>query len=975
MVTPLCAAGARALGARSPMEFKLNLQPPNRQPVAHTDITLAEARARGGELASAARARGAVLAGQGAAAARSAGGAALARAREAGRNRWADVKAFKERWHRWLYNEPGKTNFWLLISNVLYIAVSLTVLILTLIIMHEHVDDFKRNEFTQHKNADGSTKQYPPCGMPTPDSMYLLQAIGALPAAGWDGASLEPNYQDWMQKVDRALCSRIVPGVDVPVYKADINECALPTDFDYGKTHAEELLALGYLMEDDQITPTKEDLNSQAAIDIKHEHFETRACLEKKQAATGTDPELRPFYTKQQRDAYGGLKQRVARAYLAAMPAFSRYHHERDGCQAGEQGVPWTDPFDSMCKHSCHIRLELREAYNEQVLMYTTGELPATSTFTKQLYRLLALSLAGYYDRYHNHGECFINKLNSDGSRDSAMDFCGDSMKTVTAGDVTSNTNKEAVDIYAAQDAKVAAAEQCTLLGVPPPSPPAPPVYRNDPDAIGDKLSSQICAATLQYGLFEQGRLFGIPDVLGTFVVDNRVDRSLHFIGEWIYNAMYVNPRKKAGDILADPKSKLELYIAYRLSSTSIWAILVANVAGYMLIRAAAPMGVYILKFVGVTSNIKQKWAGRTGEYEPIKLVRPQLGWPLYLAQFVNLLVIYWIFFIDPATQSHYYVTTECDDWAGLGVHVPSGAFGTTWGKRRYGRFGEHIIGILLVFTFLFVVFQQFIGRAMVNPELVKEATSVKMGTTARMDKIALVMIGFALVIQILFISQSIVSGDDWYQAIKASDNDHAMLETFSKDVLMSVWAAFWTSASISWYRQKWAIDKLKAPFQYAWMAASLVLLWMPVFQSAALLSDEIDVAFSDGKGTADTPRLVIYILIYAFSAIWTVVLLIRLKAVYDAIPDKTTSAQAIASSDKVSAKKREMKAAIAAAEAAKAEEERLAMMDFITSAPAERPMFNLQGMVMPSATAPVHPQRKTDAVYMPLLPSQQQQQ
>ena len=35
------------------------------------------------------------------------------------------------------------------------------------------------------------------------------------------------------------------------------------------------------------------------------------------------------------------------------------------------------------------------------------------------------------------------------------------------------------------------------------------------------------------------------------------------------------------------------MYIAYRLSSTSIWAILVANVAGYMLVRAAAPAGVY----------------------------------------------------------------------------------------------------------------------------------------------------------------------------------------------------------------------------------------------------------------------------------------------------------------------------------------------------------------------------------------------
>ena len=40
----------------------------------------------------------------------------------------------------------------------------------------------------------------------------------------------------------------------------------------------------------------------------------------------------------------------------------------------------------------------------------------------------------------------------------------------------------------------------------------------------------------------------------------------------------------------------------------------------------------------------------------------------------------------------------------------------------------------------------------------------------------------------------------------------------------------------------------------------------MPVFHSAAYLSDEIDVAFTNGKGTEDTPRLIIYIFIYAVS-------------------------------------------------------------------------------------------------------------
>ena len=953
------------------MEFKLNLSPHNQQAVP-TDLSLAQARsrARGG------LARGAAVAGAGA---RAAGSAALARASQVGRNRWADAKAFKDKWHRWLYNEPGKTNFWLLISNILYIAVSLTVLILTFIVMHEHVDDFKRNEFSQHKNADGTVKQYPPCGMPTPDSMYLLQAIGALPAAGWDGASLEPNYKTWMQKVDRALCARIVPGKQLPGYDDDVTACEGAGYVDYGTDHAEELLALGYLMDDATITPTLEDIDSEPALTEKKNAFERRTCLVKKEDPSYPDEE--PYYTEQQRKAYGDLKTRVARAYIAAMPAFSRYQKERDTCQKGQNGIPFTDPFDSMCKHSCHVRKELKAASSQQELMYTTADIPGGTTFTKQLYRLLALSLAGYYDRYYNNGMCFRNddvyEAGSspdaglvEGDHLSAYDFCANSMNPTTPGNVATFSNADAVTEYSKQNENVERDEQCGLATYSPP-PPAPPIYRNDPDGGSTKkLSAQVCAATLQYGLFEQGRLFGIPDVLAPFVVDNRVDRSLHFIGEFVYDYMYVKPMEKAADILANPKSKLEMYIGYRLSSTSIWAILVANVAGFMLVRAAAPMGVYVLKFLGVTTNVKQKVAGRTGEFEPIKLVRPQIGWPIYLAQFVNLLVIYWIFFIDPATQSHYYITTTCNDWQGLGVHVPSGAFGTTWGKRRYGRFGEHLIGILLVFTFLFVVFQQIIGRAMVNPELVKDVSKVKMGSTARMDKIALIMIAFALAIQLLFIAQSIVSGDDWYQAIKASDNDHAMLETFTKDVLMSVWAAFWTSASISWYRQKWAIDSLKAPFQYAWMAASLLLLWMPVFQSAALLDKEIDVAFSDGKGTADTPRLIIYIFIYAFSAIWTAVLLVRLKAVYDAIPDKTTSSTAMKSTDKVSAKKKQVKAAIAAAEAAKEEEERLALYDFISGDSASRMKFDLSGMRVPSATVPLVPQRKTGAVYMPLLPS-----
>jgi len=943
------------------MNFELR-----RHPNVETDLSLADARAMAGRGASRAREGGAAA---GAAAFKLSGSAAAA-ARRAGSTSYDTVQAFKHRWGEWLNSRSSQVNLWFLISNVLYIALGIAVLTLTQIVMHEHVDDFKRNEFTQHKNADGSVKQYSPCGMPTPDSMYLLQAIGALPAAGWDGASLEPNYKKWMQTVDRALCARIMPGVDVPDYYEDLSDCAdsgnVGTYTTGANDHVEELLALGYLMEEPSLTPTGADYQDTTLMSAKLELFEKRICLEDEDPDTGEQP----LYSKQQRDAYGELKTRVARAYVAAMPAFSRYQNERETCAVPEG---FKDPFDHMCKHSCHIRLELQSAaYDQRVMWDQNTALPATS-FTKQLYRLLALSLAGYYDRYHNNGECFRNsEVDANGDALGPIEFCKNSMNMGIA--TPDGTGVEGVTAYTVKDENFARLKQCgATYGTYPPPSPAPPVYRHN-DGDTEKLSVHACAATLQYGLFEQGRLFGIPDVIQPFVLDNRVDRSLHFLGEFIYDYMYVKPMEKAGDILADPKSKLELYIAYRLSSTSIWAILVANVAGFMLVRAALPMGIWLLKIIGVRStNIESQVEGGETVFKEIQLVRPLIGGPIYLVLFVNALIIYWIFWLDPATQSHYYTTPTCEDWRGLGVQVPSGAFGTTWGKRRYARFGEHVIGILLILLFVLVVVQRIIGQGFVDEELKQANAEVELGETARLDWVAYSMIAFALCIQVLYIAQSIVSGDDWYQAIKASDNDAKMLDVFSRDVLMSVWAAFWTATAIAWFRQKWAVQELPRMYQYAWMACCLLTLWMPVFQSAVLLEKEIDIAFSDGKGTSDTPRLIIYILIYAFSAIWTVILAVRLRAVWKAMPNDQQSGKTNTSAS-VREKKEEGQAVIAVAEAKHAEQQEAESIDQRLRRGAMQRQavgkFDLSGLNLGPQGVPVRPGRKTDAVYMPLLPA-----
>lgn len=817
------------------------------------------------------------------------------------------ARQLKKQWEGWLYRNPP--NMPLLVSNVIYLALCLTVLVLTVLIMHEHADDFKHNQLGRFRDSTKAisdpTLVPSPCGIPTPDGMYLLQALGALSAAGWDGASLEPNYQSWMQKIDRALCSKGIPGVPLDVTPEQTPDCTVDATSGrpviYATDYVEELLTIGYLMDDAEIMPNDGDYNDPTKMLAKNTALEYLACVTDDNKADNEEP----FYTSQQFESYGELKGRVARAYITAMPAFSRFKKERAACQDAGQGNE--DPFDTNCKNACHIKLELDAAAADQHAMHDDQHSYETS-FSKQLYRLLALSLAGYYDRYHNDGLCFRNGINEGSSpprRNTALELCKEAMDDVapgSTGDAPSDQS-DAFIKFSENNHRVKIAGQCTVDANTPPPSPAPPVYRINhgsapTDPNGKRLvAAQTCASTLEYGLVEQGRLFGIPDVIEPFVVDNRVHRSFHFVSWILYTLLYVDPSKNGGLTFADPKAKLELYIAYRLASSSIWAIIVANIAGFMMVRALVPTGVQALKFAGIMSGTKRIKSingvpTELDEYEPIRLMRPQVGWFIWLTFGVTVLVVYWIMYLDPATQSHYYISTTCEDWAGLGVHVPSGAYVTTWGKRRFDRFGEHLIGTLLIITAVVLLFQQFIGRSMVDPNIIEDANKIKLGQTSRKKFVSVAMLVFALLIQLFFILQSAISGQKWFDGAKSDDVAKKQGEIYTKDVLMSVWAAFWNAVAIGCYRQKWAVTHLKPIYQYAWMATCVLLVWMPVFQASALLDREIEVAFKNGKGTEDTERLAFFICILAFTAIWTGLLVFRLREVWLAIPKNSYGKQ-----------------------------------------------------------------------------------
>ena len=776
----------------------------------------------------------------------------------------ARAAAIKAKFGKWLAYRPP--NIVLLFTNVLYVAVAIAVLSLGLIILDEHAADFKRNSFEQYVGVEEPR----PCGMPTPDGMKLLEGLGALGGGGWESVSLEPDYQSWMTKIDRGICSKVVPQVDI----GDVAWTEYTVGGVIGGTpvpDAHYLLALSFLMGDNTIRPTATEVNAGDLAD-KVTIFETRACL------TDEDEDgLKPFYATQQLDSYGDFKVRVGRAYMAAMPAFARYYAEREDCAAADGR---SSPFDKFCIHATFIDQELQAAAQNGAMMLSADGVmessdpdatPGGVSLLAMVYRLLALSLAGYHDRVHNGGKCFKND-----AKKTAIDFCYDAMNNgpFTPPIEVNHPGAQALASFNSANDLVTTVSTCRFATSPPPPAPAPLVYRmsdaelkrgigvGNPNNAGDDTTpwERVCAATLRYGLVEQGRLFGLPDITEEFVVDNRVHRSLHFTAQWIYDGLYINPWKNYNDVLGDPKARLEAYMAYRLASTTIWGMIIGNVCGFALARAAVPIGVFCLRFLKV----------KTLSGGEIVLMRPKPDIPSYVTMGLALLMFYWLAFIDPATQSSYYVTTDCADYHGLGVLAPNGAYVSTWGKRRFDRLGEYVIGILLLILVAIFAFQQTIGRRFVSaPRRKKNLT----GATFTSRQTAFVALPFLIGVgvQLCFAIQSGITGGKWLEAAKANDQTNELAKDLIKDCFMCVWAAFWTGTAIGFLRQKWTVTDLPRTFKLAWFGSCVFCFFLPLIQYNIYLSSEIANAFKNGRGTSDRQRNEVWWLVHIFTGLYAI--------------------------------------------------------------------------------------------------------
>ena len=388
------------------------------------------------------------------------------------------------------------------------------------------------------------------------------------------------------------------------------------------------------------------------------------------------------------------------------------------------------------------------------------------------------------------------------------------------------------------------------LLFSPPPSGPQPYAaldlkpHVSSAEGIREHVKSS-CAAIMQYGLYDQERLFGVPDVLLPFQYDNRPDASLHFLGALNYNSWFVGPMEET-DVFKRPGLRLELYLAYRLAALTLWGSLVASVAGFFIGRSGAPL------FVAIAALVLN-W--KKGSGEQLTVVQPnsrsifQDTFTL-IAVFAALITAYYTLFVDPSAQSYYPTTPDCSDFLHPdAIHSAGGAYVTSWGKRRFSRYSETQIGAVLILLsltpFVYTLTKVFVQtRSKTRQE---DRRSITKWDTAN---VALLFVS-GLAIVLAQAGNCMSTGTKWMDAARVTPWDTTSINaTLGKDCLAQVLLAFWVGLAFSVNRASWCFINIRNPLvRWGYYAGCIVLIWLTQLSYVAILPDEYADAFSYPSG------------------------------------------------------------------------------------------------------------------------------
>lgn len=616
------------------------------------------------------------------------------------------------------YSGSAPINYRLIVINLLLIVGCSFVLVQSISSLNQAMTDMD----SIARKAAGAA----PCGMAVPRTKFILQAVREIS----DDSFTDENEGVYVERVQKAFCS------------ASSVTNSLRSAF---QTHE--------IPEDccNDNVDAADQIDVDAAVKDYLCKCDTQGC---NTGSTG----------------YGDIVRRIAHAYALAAPAFAHY------VDKNVNGGRCTTDYDPFSETACPnvdsrnlITTELNEAADNSMRILA-GESANTAPFPEtahMVYRLLLLGLVEYNDRTLNDGRCFKNTA---GTADPVA-FCIEKLSSSTRDLGTASVTGcldpikqpyyvERIGFADSCDWDAETGKEEDRLEIEP-TPRALRRFSAGYETADPVIA--VCSSTLEFGLLDQKRLFGLPDPVAKFEFygANHGNAFTRWLAGWAYYGLF---DANVGKAIAEkhvPYLDLKLYTGYRLAATSAWAIAAICATGYLLAFASVPMGK--LLYVRLIRRNISNTATETVVLKP-------LGTAEYVALVVGLIVGLWIIFVDPGSSVPFVVDDQCDDY-----EIHGGPFPTSESRARLG-----LVGLALALLCGGTLIYAGCCRRVPRRQRVMPLNPFSLWP------VVIVIVGVLVAVIIL----AIRAGNDWWEIQSTDLNSSDQKSTTDLEEIL--WVAFW---------------------------------------------------------------------------------------------------------------------------------------------------------------------------------------
>lgn len=350
------------------------------------------------------------------------------------------------------------------------------------------------------------------------------------------------------------------------------------------------------------------------------------------------------------------------------------------------------------------------------------------------------------------------------------------------------------------------------------------------------------CTQNLGWGLYDQARLFGLPDTVREFVLHPR-DPSQHGIRDAIgifdtFEESYFT-NVIAGDVLQDdPAFQLRVYSGFQLAVSGLWMTFLGSVFGYLFARAGVPAFLTLysrVPFIGIRKNNNQE----------ITLFRPKFlkDGVLFLVLLVGTLAAAWAILFVPQESGHYPINDDCKAFFDKDKGANGGVYVTSLQYHYSAVSAKNAPGYVLLVTLLWIIAYE----AVFDPIVINQSPALKaimdangweyppynVANTLAAIAIAGTATGFA-------VASAIFQGHNWVALANLENSVEQQKQALwlSIEIRSAIITAICFGVAAGVVSCRWAVEDLKrVPIMVFWIVAIVISL-LPALARVTLMTD-----------------------------------------------------------------------------------------------------------------------------------------